>query len=243
MIIMRLCLLLLGGILLCGNLQAQTKQLGSWTVLNARLNLAKKWGVWGELQLRSQSFYNNFYYYEAKGGLLYSWNKNFVFLLGSGKYVTYDISEDGNFNKPLVTNETRLWQELNTAQYLDRVKFEHRYRIEQRWLNGNYRNRFRYRFMMALPLNKPKFEKGTLFLSAFDEVFFTSKTPYFERNRVFGGVGYQATKNLVVLPGYLYQFDYHPDNKSAGKHFFQLNFLLNLHADPDGIIRLPSSVD
>lgn len=222
---------------------AQTSGLGTWSVLNTRLNVNKKLGAFTELQLRSQSFYSDFYYYEVKGGLVYNLNKNFVLVLGGGKYTTYDITTEGSFNKPINVNETRFWEELTTAQYMGRLKFEHRYRIEQRWLNGSFRNRFRYRLTTAIPLNKQTFEPGTLFVAAFNEVFFTNLSPYFERNRVFVGAGYQVHKRLVIQPGYIYQFDYKANQASTGKSFFQLNLLFNFHADPNGMLRLPSTVD
>ena len=76
---------------------SQKSDFGSWNVINTKLILSEKWGVFNELQLRSQSFYDNHYYYEIKGGVSYSVNKNFTFLLGTGKYVTY--TDGGRFRQ------------------------------------------------------------------------------------------------------------------------------------------------
>jgi len=219
---------------------SQSGDLGSWSVINTKLNLSSKWSVFNELQLRSQSFYSHFYYYEIKGGVSYAVNKSFSFLLGSGKYMTY--SDSGNFKEPVIADEIRLWEQVTMNHYLDRVKFEHRYRVEQRWLKSGYRNRFRYRLASAVPINKKKFEPGTFYFLAFDEVFFTNKEPYFERNRLFAGVGYQLSKYFTVQPGWLYQFDY-KNNKGYGKHYFQLTAMIELKVEKRRHDRIPANED
>lgn len=219
---------------------SQPSDFGSWNVINTRLTLAPKWSVFNELQLRSQSFYSNHFYYEIKGGVAYSINKNFSVLLGIGKYITY--TDGGSFKKPVTSNEFRFWQQLSMNHYLERIKFEHRYRIEQRWFKTGYRNRFRYRLNTAVPINNKKMEPGTFYASAFNELFFTNTAPYFERNRFFLGGGYQISKFFTVQPGYVYQFDYR-NNKGAGKHFFQLTLMIEIDADKDPNEKIPSNVD
>lgn len=219
---------------------SQPADLGSWNVINSRLTLSPKWSLFNELQLRSQSFYHNHYYYEIKGGVSYSINKNFNFLLGAGKYMTY--TDGGNFKSPVTANEFRFWQQLTMNQYLERIKFEHRYRVEQRWFKTGYRNRFRYRLNTAFPLNRKKMGPKTFYVAAFDEVFFTNKAPYFERNRFFAGAGYQLSKYFTVQPGYLYQFDYR-NNNGTGKHFFQLTLMIEIDADKNPNEKIPGNVD
>lgn len=222
---------------------AQKKNLGSWNVINTRLSLSRNWSIFNELQLRSQSFYSDHFYYEVKGGISYNINKNFSVLVGTGKYITYDSDQEGNFPKPVTANETRLWQQLTMNHYLERIKFEHRYRVEQRWFKTGYRNRFRYRLSTALPLNKSKIEPGAFFFTTFNEIFLTNKAPYFERNRFFAGLGYEISKPFIIQPGYVYQFDYKNDNTGQGKHFFQLTLMIDLDDIEDAIPRLPSTVD
>lgn len=221
-------------------LLAQPSHLGSWNVINTRLVLSDKWGVFNELQLRSQSFYANHFYYEVKGGASYSINRNFSFLLGAGKYLTY--TDGGSFKKPVSADEFRFWQQLTMNHYLERIKFEHRYRIEQRWFKTGYRNRFRYRLNTAVPINKKKMEPGTFYTAAFNELFFTNKAPYFERNRFFAGIGYQLSKYFIVQPGYVYQYDYR-NNEGAGKHFFQLTLMIEIDGHKDKSEKIPGNVD
>ncbi|RYG47394.1 MAG: DUF2490 domain-containing protein, partial [Chitinophagaceae bacterium] len=229
---------ILVALLLFSSLSAisQRSHFGTWNVITTRVTLSEKWGFYNELQLRSQSFYNDHFYHEVKGGVSYAINKNFVVLLGVGDYQTY--TDGGNFVKPVTAHETRLWQQLTMNHYLERIKFEHRYRIEQRWFNTGYRNRFRYRLNTAVPLNHKKMGPKTFYLAAFNEIFLTNKPPYFERNRLFAGTGYQMSKHFTIQPGYVYQFDYR-NNIGLGKHFFQLTLTIDINAHKSPNERIP----
>ena len=180
------------------------------------------------------------FYYEMKGGVSYYFSKNFSVLVGAGRYITY--SDPGTFTKPITGNEFRLWQQLTMNNYLAQVKFEHRYRVEQRWFKTGYRNRYRYRLNAAVPLGHKKIEPGTFYLSAFNEVFFTNKAPYFERNRFFSGVGYQFNNYITLQPGYVYQFDYR-NSVGAGKHFFQLTLMFDIDGSKNPYERIPTNLD
>lgn len=219
---------------------SQKSHFGSWNVINTRVTLAPKWEVFNELQLRSQSFYKDHFYHEVKGGISYFLNKNFSVLLGTGSYTTY--SDPGSFTKPVTSREVRLWQQLTMNNYLERIKFEHRYRIEQRFFNTGYRNRFRYRLNTVLPIKNTKVEPGTFYLTAFEEIFLTNKAPYFERNRFFAGCGYQFSEYISLQPGYVYQYDVR-NGVGAGKHFFQLTLMLDIDGKKNPNERIPGNVD
>jgi hypothetical protein len=203
--------------------KAQTdKDLGTWFVANAEYEFAKNFIGYVELQVRTQKPFHKVFYGEIKGGVNYRINKNFSTLLGFGDYRTYDWKD---LEAGVKTNELRLWEQLVISQPLDRLKFEHRFRAEQAWLNKKYRNRFRYRISLIIPLNKPKVERNTVFISLSDEIFLTNKAPYFMRNRAYAGIGFQATDFLTVQTGYVHQFNYTLASAGA-KHnlFFSINF-------------------
>lgn len=219
---------------------AQKNDLGSWNVLNTKLTLSPKWSVFNELQLRSQSFYDNHFYYEIKGGVSFALNKNFSFLIGTGKYRTF--SDGGSFRKPITADEIRFWQQITMNHFLDRIKFEHRYRIEQRWFKTGYRNRFRYRLNALVPINSTTVEPGTFYAATFNEIFLTNTSPYFERNRFFIGTGYQVNNLVTIQPGYCYQYDFR-NNVGSGKHFFQLTLMLDIDADKSHHEKIPGNID
>ena len=209
------------------NALAQKSHFGSWSIINAQLSLSGKWAFFGELQLRSQSFFNNYFYYEAKGGFEYSLNKKIKFALGTGNFGTY--SDGGNFEQPKTNNEFRIWEQAVMSNKLNALKIEQRLRIEQRiYSNGEYRNRFRYRLGFTVPLNKENNKYGKLYITTFEELFFTNKVPHFSRSRFLIGPGYSFNNYFTIQPAYVYQFDISKSSK-LGKHFLQVSLLLKLN--------------
>jgi len=214
--------------------------LGSWNILSAKASVSEKWGFFLEGQVRSLQFYNNFHYHEIKGGMTYAIDKNFSFAVAGGKYDTYQ--EGGDFLTPKASDEVRLFEQLTMSQYVHRVKFEHRYRAEQRFTKNGYRNRFRYRLQAVVPLNGYKVKPNVWYLSGSGEVFFTDTPAYFERLRAYLGIGYQLSKTWGVQAGYLHQFDYKLVDET-GKDFFQITLLWNIDFLKKDEEKIPSHVD
>ena len=220
--------------------QSVIAQTGSWNILNAKLDLSQKWNLFGELQLRSLRFYDDFHYYEIKGGASYTVSKTSSVSVGFGIFDTY--SPGGNFKTPMANDEWRSWIQFNMTQYEKRLKLEHRYRAEQRWTSNGFRNRFRYRLNTALPLNNKKIETGTYYLTAFNEIFFTNRAPYFERNRAFLGAGYEFSPLFTIQAGYLHQFDYRI-NDETGRNFLQVSFLFEMQWKKKTGEKVPGGMD
>lgn len=206
--------------------KAQDDKLGGWHIANINYHVSKSISLYGEVQARSQSLTKDFYYHELKAGIAYNKLQKYLFFFGLGDYVTYTYP--GNFKSPASVKEFRMWEQIILVNNINRVKIEHRYRVEQRWLNGEYHNRFRYRLNPIIPLNHKTVTAQTWFISAFDEVFFTDEKPYFLRNRAFGGVGYQFTKQFAFQFGFIRQFDYRTTDGGSGKNFLQTSFLFNV---------------
>jgi hypothetical protein len=205
------------------------------------LNIKNQWSAFCELQTRSQKLSNDFFYHEIKGGLQYRLNKNTSFLVGLGDYTTYAFP--GNFKSPAATKEFRLWEQLSLVNNIGRVKIEHRYRVEQRWINGSFAARFRYRFNPIIPLNKPAIVPKTWFVSVFNEFFFTNSEPYFSRNRIFAGFGYQFSRIFTVQGGYLNQYDYKKSDDGSHKNFLQVSFLFTAQKKQSKVENYPNTID
>jgi hypothetical protein len=184
---------------------------GTWLIGTVQLPAGeKKWGGFAEIQARSNGVMHQFFYNELKGGVTYDLDRNFTLMVAGGRYATYDYQalSDGPLN-----TEKRLWEQLIINQYLSRLKFEHRYRIEQRWFtfrDGShpFRNRIRYRLNTFVPLNHRTITDKTVFLSAYDEVFLNPVGPTFERNRLYAGIGYQLSQQLIFQIGWVNQTNY-----------------------------------
>lgn len=121
-------------------------------------------------------------------------------------------------------NEHRFWEQIAYKHGMGRFQLDHRLRLEQRFIEvhsrtaegavvsegyTNRQNRLRYRLMLRAPLRKHAIEANTIFISAYDEVFYSWGKPVTfhepDQNRLFAGLGYQLRKPLTVQAGVLYQ--------------------------------------
>ncbi len=235
-----LSLLLSLSLFLSLSLTAQPRPLGSWNIINAKLKLNSKWSVWTEGQLRSTAFFDNFFYYEAKLGATYNLNKAIALTGGFGHYETYTTG--GNFQQPLVTSENRTWLQLAMEQQLGRINFDHRYRVEQRHLSTGYKNRYRYRLNVVIPINHAEMKPTTLYTYFGDEIFFTDKAPFYERNRFYAGLGYKLSPLLALQSGYMRQFDYKLTSTTS-RDFLQVMLLFSFHLAEHQEHSVPKTTD
>ena len=204
---------------------AQHPDLGSWNIINLKYNHNEKWNVFGEGQIRSLKFYDHFHYYEYKGGVNFKAHKNLTLSLGTGSYQTY--KEGGDFVLPKNNNEFRIWPQVVLFQTIGKLKIEQRYRAEFRFTSNGYRTRYRYRLGVSYPFGKERNEYKPFQVSASNEIFFTDKEPYFERNRMLLALNYKPLKATTIQIGYLHQFDF-KINDETGRDFLQLGYFIEL---------------
>jgi hypothetical protein len=216
-------------VFVCGKCSGQNFGLGSWNIINIKYTINVKWSVFGEAQLRSLKFYDDFHYHEYKGGVNYRVHPNVAVTLAAGNYDTY--REGGNFITPKNNAEFRLWPQIVLTQSINKFKLEQRYRAEFRFTSNGYRNRYRNRFRyrpgITYPFGKNKFGYKPYQINISNELFFTNTEPYFERNRALISFGYRISKYAAVQAGYLHQFDY-KINDETGRDFLQLGIYIDL---------------
>ena len=219
MIKRRLLILLISVFQAC-SFESQQPVVGSWNIINLKYALSEKWSFFGEAQLRSLKFYDHFHYYEVKGGANYELKSGIRLTLGAGTYQTY--SEGGDFVLPKNNDEFRIWPQVLLTQKIGKFKIEQRYRLENRFTSSGYRNRFRYRIGLTVPIYKTA-KDFSVSLNLSNELFFTDKEPYFERNRILGGFNIHLTKSSGIQMAYLHQFDY-KINDEIGRDFFVIGY-------------------
>ncbi len=207
------------------NIHAQSVDLGSWNILNLKYNHTDNLSFFAEAQIRSLKFYNNFHYYEYKGGFNYKVYKNVKVSLGAGSYQTF--KEGGNFVLPKNNDEFRLWPQLILFQSIGDLKIEQRYRTEFRFTSNGYRNRFRYRLGASYPFGKIKSTYKPFQVSVSNEIFFSDNEPYYERNRLLFAFNYKLSQTTTLQIGYLHQFDY-KINDETGRDFLVLGLYYDL---------------
>ena len=220
---------------------AQLSGLGTWNVVDGLYKPNNSFTIWTELQARSQIVLNNFYYNQFKLGLFYNFPKsdNALFV-GGGRYNTYQLI--GNFKSPTITTESRIWEQVTLNNQYDHLKIEHRYRLEQRWVNNNFRSRLRYRINPTFNLNHSKISPHTFFISCFDELFLGNNNPQLETNRYYIGLGYQFSKIFTLQIGSLRESNFNSTGKETYKNYLHTSLQIVIdnksfqHLHPDTII-------
>ena len=129
-------------------------------------------------------------------------------------------------------HENRLYQEVILRQKLGNVGLMHRFRYEQRWIeNQDFRTRFRYTIFVNVPINSIELgEKSSWYLQGYDELFINgekldNKIEYFDRNRLYLGLGYRVVKNLAFQVGIMQQA-----TDSRSKTYLQLSAFHQLYS-------------
>lgn len=201
------------------------QDLGTWNILNIKYSLNDKWSLFGESQIRSLKFYNHFHYYENKLGVEYKIHPEFRLALAFGDYDTY--ASGGTFVNPKNNDEFRIWPQLLFVHKVGKIKLEQRYRAELRFTLNGYRNRFRYKVGVSYPFGKSEKLKDRFEIGASNEIFFTDKAPYFERNRLQFFFNMKLNESVSTMVGYLHQFDYQI-NDETGRDFLQLGLSFRL---------------
>jgi len=184
--------------------KAQDSDFGNWLIYIGNKKLNQKWNLHNEVQYRNYNAIGDLEQLLLRTGLGYNVSEKDNVLLGYG----YILSENyiGDTDDKVSVNEHRIFQQFTTKQKIGKLKLGHRYRFEQRFVESDFKMRFRYFLSFNYPLVQSEDESYKLYLSAYNEVFLNTKSSVFDRNRVYGGLGYKLNKNLRFELGYMNQF-------------------------------------
>jgi hypothetical protein len=205
--------------------QSPSGTTGNWLMFFNQTRLHDKWSIHTEAQYRSFEITPNTEQVMLRVGANYHISNSYAASIGYA-YVP-NFAFDKEQLSGIQVSENRMWQQFLMKNSLGRVNFEHRYRLEQRWLQTSsgdkYLNRIRYLLRITVPLNKKEIEKNTLFLTFYDELFIHfTPTPY-DRNRLYGAMGFQFLPQANIQLGYLAQ-----TVNSTTKQFLQAAVFYNL---------------
>ena len=184
--------------------QAQESDLGNWLIYIGNKKLNSKWNIHNEVQYRNYNAVGDLEQLLLRTGLGYNINEKNNVLLGYG----YILSENyvGDTDEKVSINEHRIFQQFTTKQSIGKVGLSHRYRFEQRFVEDDFKMRFRYFLGVKIPLQYKEDGSSPLYLSAYNEIFLNTESSVFDRNRVYGGLGYTFSKQLRLELGYMNQF-------------------------------------
>jgi hypothetical protein len=188
------------------NSYSQNSNLGNWLIYIGSKKVNSKINWHHEVQYRNYNAIGDLEQLLLRTGVGYnlSENNNNI-LLGYG-YIHSQNYVDNSDNKVNV-NEHRIFQQFVTRQSFTRVKIQHRYRFEQRWVeDADFKLRFRYFLSLNIPLNNQDIVDKTWYASVYNEIFINDEQTVFDRNRLYFGLGYKLSKTTKFEVGYMNQF-------------------------------------
>lgn len=174
-------------------------RLGSWHMYFGTNKVSDKLSVHTEAQVRYFEQAKNFNQLLLRTGLNYHISPDAIATFGYGHITTDGTYEE--FPDEVNSKEHRIFQQFILKNKVSNVAFEHRYRLEQRFLDFGNRNdtqhRARYRLQVTVPLSK------VIFLNFYDEVFINLQGSVFGQNRLYGALGFNVFKDVSLQVGYL----------------------------------------
>lgn len=196
------CFLLV--LFLTANVNAQKTDTGNWFLYFGNQKINNRWNWHNEVQYRNFNFAGDLEQLLLRTGIGYNLTENNNNILLGYAYVHSEPYIAGTDDK-LETDEHRIFQQFITKQQFGRVYIQHRYRVEERFLNDDFKLRFRYFLSLNVSINKKALDKNAIYASAYNEIFLNTEQNQFDRNRLYGGIGYCFSKNIKVEAGIMSQ--------------------------------------
>ena len=198
----------------CCNLQAEIdeSQTGAWYMYNYKFAFDEtRWGLQGDFQYRDWEGLGDREQLLLRSGITYN-PEGTKWLLTFG-YANVSSGPPGDSDS--ITSENRIYQEALFPQVVGgRFLFSHRFRYEERFIeNQDFRTRYRYNLMLNIPLNNATLMEKTFYLAMYNELFLNGQTDigssksvkWFDRNRLYFGLGYVLTPKTRVQFGWMNQ--------------------------------------
>ena len=176
-------------------------ELGSWLMYFGQNRIGARSSIHTEAQVRFWETAQNYNQLLIRVG--YNWDINSQNMVTGGYAFinTEPFTNDGS-----ESNEHRLWQQFIQRADAGRVDFEHRFRLEERWIKDNsgteFEGRARYRFLLAINLGNP--ERSKSYISLYDEIFINLQGEHFDQNRLYGAYGYRVDQRSRFEVGFLW---------------------------------------
>ena len=192
--------------------QVDPNQTGAWYMYFWNTTIKdSEWGAQGDIQYRNWDIVGDLEQLMLRGGITFKpRNSSVKFTLGYGNITSGTFGSSSNN-----VIEHRIYQEALISNIIaKRFLAKHRFRFEQRNVpNQDFRTRYRYALFLNVPLNNETLISKTIYLALYDELFINAQknvgngrsVELFDRNRLYGGVGYVLQDGLNIQLGYMAQ--------------------------------------
>jgi hypothetical protein len=183
---------------------AQNTEYGNWLIYFGDVKTQSRWNWHHEIQYRNFNLIGDIDQILLRTGIGYNLTENNHNIhLGYG-YIYNESYRDGSDSK-ISSSENRIYQQFITRQSSGRFYWQHRYRFEQRFFKDDFRLRLRYFLSLNVALNKKEMIDHTIYLSMYNEIFMQTEGSYFDRNRLYGGLGYRWNSRWRAEMGWMQQ--------------------------------------
>lgn len=204
------------------NAYTQQSDVGNWIIYFGNQKINDKWNWHNEIQYRNFNFIGDTNQLLLRTGIGYNLSEdNNNILLGYGFINTHKYLQNSDDKEQ--TNEHRVYQQFITKQKFGRVYLQHRYRLEERFLNNDFQLRLRYFLGINIPLNKKILEQNSFYFSSYNEIFINADAPIFDRNRLYAALGFMPNKHIKIEAGFMAQ-----TLENSNRNQFQIVIFNNL---------------
>ena len=185
----------------------------TWWSNNNKYHLSNKWYFSSELHIRRTKGLQKWQQFLFRPAVNYALNKTIVATIGYTFIQSYPYGEHPTST---IIPEHNSWEQITLKHRMNKIKFSHRFRFEQRFIGVDEQNnenlnhfkyvqRVRYRFTSQFPLMK----KGKLFGKCFDEIWINQANNLMplslNQNWLYLGVGYKISSKVNVECGVMDQ--------------------------------------
>ena len=206
--------------------QVESGKTGAWYMYFFNHQFKESsFGIQGDVQYRNWNLAGDLEQLLLRTGATYT-PKDTKVLLTLG-YANITTGEFGDGNDTV--NESRIYQEVLLPQKVGgRIFLTHRFRYEQRFVEDqDFRTRYRYNLFFNLAVNKKSLEKKAFYIALYNELFINGQedigdgrtVEFFDRNRIYLGLGYVLNPGQRIQLGWMNQ-----KSNSLGKAQLQLSF-------------------
>lgn len=182
---------------------AQESEVGNWWSFIGNKKLSSRFDWHHELQHRNYNFIGDLEQLLLRTGIGYNLSdQNNNILVGYG-FIRSEPYLEGSNEKARI-DEHRIYQQFIHKQEFSRFALQHRIRFEQRFIESDFRMRFRYALAASIPLNVGG-SPSRFNLSTYNEIFLNTSDNAFDRNRIYAGIGYTLSAHLRSEVGIMNQ--------------------------------------